>query len=220
MSVPDWMIDTPSPNVEDMAAVIRRLVHSLRKAAPDNEVATRAMAYLKKHGLEGSPLRAAPASPAPHEGAKPVAFMKPGGDVYSMHDCGGVIDPDHTPLYAAPQEHEARDAARLEPQWIVNDLGELGVQVGGRFFFLYKGGNIEYSGRHDDGTPMRWRMVGKREFGEVQYPEAWLRAGRTEDRYTVELTYHPGLSFGQPEDGEWRDLPVIDAARAVKGDRT
>lgn len=49
---------------------------------------------------------------APHDGAKPVAFMKPGGDVYSMHDCGGVIDPDHTPLYAAPQEHEARDAAR------------------------------------------------------------------------------------------------------------
>lgn len=65
MSVPDWMIDTPSPNVEDMAAVIRQLVRSLRKAAPDNEVAKRAMDYLKKHGLEGSPLRATPPTPAP-----------------------------------------------------------------------------------------------------------------------------------------------------------
>lgn len=71
MTVPDWMIDTPSPNVDDMAAVIRQLVHSLRKAAPDNEVATRAMAYLKKHGLEGSPLRATPTDGA-------------GGDVASI----------------------------------------------------------------------------------------------------------------------------------------
>lgn len=95
-----------------------------------------------------------------------------------------------------------------EPQWIVNDLGELGVLVDGHAYFLYKGGNIEYeTGQHDDGTPMLYRIVGKREFGEVCYPLKWLRAGRSEARYTENLVYTPGLSFGKPEDGDWRPLP-------------
>jgi len=95
-----------------------------------------------------------------------------------------------------------------EPVWIVNDLGELGVKVGERFFFLYKGDNIEYEdAKHDDGTQMRYRIVGKREFGETCWPLSWLKAGRSDARYTVNLTYTPGLSWGKPEDGEWRDLP-------------
>lgn len=94
-----------------------------------------------------------------------------------------------------------------EPVWIVNDLGELGVKVGGRFFFLYKGDSFEYKdGKHDDGTPMRYRIVGKCEFGETCWPLSWVKAGRREDRYTVNLNYIPGLSWGKPEDGEWRDL--------------
>jgi len=104
--------------------------------------------------------------------------------------------------------------ADVEPQWIVNDIGELGVKIGERCFFLYKGDNIEYNGLHDDGvTPMLYRMVGKREFGEVCHPLAWVQAGRSEDRYTVELTYHPGLSFGNKEDGDWRPLPSSPAAK-------
>lgn len=74
MSVPDWMIDTPSPSVDDMAAVIRQLVRSLRKASPDNEVAERALDYLKRHGLQGSPLRTAPAPAVPAAGEQPVAY--------------------------------------------------------------------------------------------------------------------------------------------------
>jgi hypothetical protein len=95
-----------------------------------------------------------------------------------------------------------------EPAWIVNDLGELGVMVDGRAYFLYKGENIVYeTGRHDDGTPMLYRMVGKREFGEVCYPAAFYRPGfRIPDRYTQELVYTPGLSFGKPEDSEWKPL--------------
>lgn len=93
------------------------------------------------------------------------------------------------------------------PEWIVNDLGELGVKVGGRFFFLYKGDNIEYeSGMHDDGTPMMWRPVGKREFGETCWPLQWVLAGRRERRYTQELNYSPGLSYGAPGDCDWRPL--------------
>ena len=75
-----------------------------------------------------------------------------------------------------------------EPQWIVNDLGELGVKVGPRFFFLYKGDNIEYGtdeigdsrdgvALHDDGTPMHFRIVGKREFGETCWPLQWVVRG-------------------------------------------
>lgn len=100
------------------------------------------------------------------------------------------------------------------PEWIVNDLGELGVKVGHRFFFLYKGNSLEYgkncageTALHEDGTPMRYRIVGKREFGETCWPLSWVTQGHQESRYTVELEYMPGLSFGKPEDGEWKPLP-------------
>jgi hypothetical protein len=110
------------------------------------------------------------------------------------------------------------DAAR-EPVWIVNDMGELGVKVGERFFFLYKGGNIEYGKStsnvrngitlHDDGTPMKYRIVGKREFGETCHPLKFTRQNRSAPYpYTDELVYTPGLSLGKPEDGAWRELPA------------
>lgn len=103
-------------------------------------------------------------------------------------------------------------------KWIVNDLGELGVEIEGRYFFLYKGGSLEYKdGTHDDGTPMLYRPVGKREFGETCWPLSWVLAGRREDRYRVNLTYTPGRSFGKPEDGDWRPLPAPPNA-ALSGD--
>lgn len=95
-----------------------------------------------------------------------------------------------------------------EPLWIVNDLGELGVRVNGRCFFLYKGGNIEYkNGRHEDGSPMLYRRVGKREFGETQWPSQWMEQGRREDRYTVELKHIPGLSDpDQNNECQWKPI--------------
>lgn len=105
----------------------------------------------------------------------------------------------------------------MKPQWIVNDLGELGVKVGGRFFFLYKGDNIEYGDEgnagkdgialHDDGRPMKWRIVGKREFGETCQPLECFRA-RWRDLYEEPLVYTPGLSDGKPGDGAWQPLPA------------
>lgn len=95
----------------------------------------------------------------------------------------------------------------MEPQWIVNDLGELGVRVGDRFFFLYKGENIEYEGKHDDGSTMLYRPVGKREFGETALPMKWLREGKTERRYTQELEFIGGISFGEPSDYDWKPIP-------------
>lgn len=99
------------------------------------------------------------------------------------------------------------------PEWIVNDLGELGVKVGNAFYFLYKGDNIQYeTGLHDDGTPMMWRKVGKREFGETCWPLQWVLAGRNQSqkRYTLELVYRPGLSHGKPGDCDWKPLPTAE----------
>ncbi len=64
------------------------------------------------------------------------------------------------------------EIAPSDVEWVVNDLSELGVKIGDRFFFLYKGESLVYEeALHDDTKePMRWRPVGKREFGEVCEP--------------------------------------------------
>jgi hypothetical protein len=65
-------------------------------------------------------------------------------------------------------------------KWIVNDSAELGVMIGTQKFFLYKGDSLKYeNGMHDNGMPMYYRQVGKREFGECCHP--------------VHLTRHPGV---------------------------
>lgn len=103
-------------------------------------------------------------------------------------------------------------------KWVVNDIGELGVCVNGCYFFLYNGGSLQYgkdpeSNRagfalHDDGTPMMVRMVGKREFGETCQPLPIWRDKWRGSTYLEPLVFTPGLSFGNPEDGEWRPLPA------------
>lgn len=69
-------------------------------------------------------------------------------------------------------------------QWIVNDIGELGVKIGRRFFFIYKGYSLEYKNGHDNGQPMRWRPVYKREFGEVVHPINYASAHLTDSGST------------------------------------
>ena len=43
--------------VDDLAQLVMRLVHQLRKAEPDNELPDKALDYLKRNGLTGSILR-------------------------------------------------------------------------------------------------------------------------------------------------------------------
>lgn len=100
-----------------------------------------------------------------------------------------------------------------DPTWVVNDMGELGVEVNGRYFFCYKGKSIEYEdGKRDNGETIRVRRVGKREFGETVWPLSWHMAGRSQDEYTVEVQSDPLLSIGPREPYEWRDMPVPAAA--------
>ena len=58
-------------------------------------------------------------------------------------------------------------------EWVVNDNAELGVKIGNRMFFLYKGESLEYTSRlHGDNETVRlWRPVGNREFGQCCHPE-------------------------------------------------
>lgn len=86
-------------------------------------------------------------------------------------------------------------------EWIVNDLSELGVKVGDRFFFLYKGGS--YKGGK------KWRHVGKREFGECCHPWSAIESkvyGNIESRpLPLPETY---VGFHEGENEEWFDLPA------------
>lgn len=87
-------------------------------------------------------------------------------------------------------------------EWVTNDNAELGVKIGARFFFLYKGGSLEYpTGLHDDETPMRWRPVYKREFGECCHP--W----RAIEHYTGKslLPSDFPAAYGDPND--WQEMP-------------
>lgn len=43
--------------VDDMAAIVRRLAHSLRQAAPGNDLPEKALDYLKRAGVPTSVLR-------------------------------------------------------------------------------------------------------------------------------------------------------------------
>jgi hypothetical protein len=52
--------------VDDLAALVARLAHSLRQAAPDNDLPDKAVDYLRRKGLQGSPLRKV--ANASHEG--------------------------------------------------------------------------------------------------------------------------------------------------------
>jgi hypothetical protein len=76
-------------------------------------------------------------------------------------------------LEMANLKAQTRTLSDDEVIWVVNDLGELGVKIGNQCFFLYKGESLEYKGTPDEGSPRKYRLVGKREFGETCKPTFW-----------------------------------------------
>lgn len=61
----------PAAYADDLVALVVNLVQALSAVAPDNDLASHALDYLKRNGLQGSPLQAAEA--APQAPAAPVA---------------------------------------------------------------------------------------------------------------------------------------------------
>lgn len=51
---------------DDLVALVQRLARDLRKAAPDNGLPEKAMDYLRRKGLQGSPLRGLPSNTEDH----------------------------------------------------------------------------------------------------------------------------------------------------------
>lgn len=91
-----------------------------------------------------------------------------------------------------------------EVEWVVNDSAELGVKIGQRFFWCYKGRSLVYrDGTHDDGTPMYWRPVFKREFGECIHPINYR-----------DLTKIGTVSLDDSD--EWKPLPALAATEPPK----
>lgn len=98
-----------------------------------------------------------------------------------------LVDGARIPLPYTQTTHLLED----DVQWIVNSRGELGVKIGNQFFFLYKGDSLCYGGYSDtrvDGVcldtegpretwgKMKYRPVGKREFG-VSGPKVEVNLG-------------------------------------------
>jgi hypothetical protein len=52
-----------APIKEDLAVLVRKLAYSLRKASPEHTLPNQAIEYLRRHDLQGSPLRISPAGP-------------------------------------------------------------------------------------------------------------------------------------------------------------
>lgn len=118
----------------------------------------------------------------------------------------------------------ARPEARLKAEqveWVVNDIAELGVKIGNQFFWLYKGHSLVYGDNHDtnkdgivintdDGKPMSWRPVFKREFGDCCHPvnyEDLKKCGHQHYIGTVSLS----------DSDEWKPLPAPDKASPQSG---
>ncbi len=126
---------------------------------------------------------------------------------------GACAELDRAHRAASPDV--AKMAQRLtdeQVEWVVNDNAELGVKIGNQFFFLYKGYSLVYGSDvtlnrkdgiavHDDDTPMHWRPVFKREFGECCHPINY-----------EDPTYIGMVSLDDSD--EWKPLPAATQARA------
>lgn len=110
----------------------------------------------------------------------------------------GIFDDTELGEIGPRIEREPSGWVSVEPEWVVNDNAELGVKIGDRFYFLYKGNSLVYrDGKHDDGRQMFWRLVGKREFGECCHPVTfWEKGGHAQD-----------FKLSAPDE-RWQPLPA------------
>lgn len=118
-----------SHKVDELAMLVRRLVQSLRKAAPGNNLADGALDYLKRHGLAGTVLRGNSAFLSDDV----PAGMKPSKASEAVGTSPSAYHPENVPAPAAvavPDEREAFEAfAREYGTWDIkrDDVPQLGI---------------------------------------------------------------------------------------------
>lgn len=96
--------------------------------------------------------------------------------------------------------------------WVVNDLGELGVEIHGAYFFMYKGRSLQYGtyqsrngmATHDDETEMRVRPIDGWEYGETVWPTAWISRGYRDARYLGAHRHQRQLG----DSVSWKPIPA------------
>lgn len=102
----------PAAYTDDLVALVENLAQALSAAAPDNDLAGHALNYLKRNGLQGSPLRAAeaapqaPAAPALVDDEQADAYLADPGRLEALarsHPAGLVRALARAMLAAAPQ---------------------------------------------------------------------------------------------------------------------
>lgn len=76
-AAPPASVNQAGKTVDELAMMVRLLVHALRKAAPANPLSVRAMDYLERHGLQGSILRAAPPAAGADDSTELPPMPKP-----------------------------------------------------------------------------------------------------------------------------------------------
>ena len=78
---------TSDPRVDDLAMLVKRLAHSLEKVSPDSDLPGKAIDYLKRKGLQGSPLRQGDNAP---DSVQPFDYspFTPPFEFY----CGKILD--------------------------------------------------------------------------------------------------------------------------------
>ena len=100
-------------------------------------------------------------------------------------------------------------------EWVVNDNAELGVKIGDQLFFMYKGRSLEYEeGKHDDGTPIKYRPIGKREFGECCHPWNAIELKQYGNIYNPRSIRLPDsyIGFHGEDETDWKEIPVVAEA--------
>lgn len=84
---------TQLAGVDDLAQLVKQLVHSLRKAAPSHALPEKALDYMRRQGLLGSPLRTASYTPSTPAGLLAAAAHIQAKACAYAEECGSY-DPD------------------------------------------------------------------------------------------------------------------------------
>ena len=108
---------TQLAGVDELAQLVKQLVHALRKAAPSHALPEKALDYMRRQGLLGSPLRTASYTPSTPAGLLAAAAHIQAKACAYAEECGSY-DPDTGAF-------EMRDAAQDH----YNTLNELAEEI-------------------------------------------------------------------------------------------
>lgn len=138
----------PAAPVDDLAQLVKQLVQALRKAAPNHVLPAKALDYLRRQDLLGSPLRAAPAAPAVDAPVPASERMTWEGLPFS----DALTAAPHAPATPAM---DALDAARLD--WLEEQAKQSPTGI-----------SFDYVRHAEDGQVLEkgWRFMRRHFLGE------------------------------------------------------